>query len=92
MGYGMWRFPKVRGYFFRGPHNKDYRKFGSIWGSPNFCETTIFIRVHYHSAWRSLPLHLMVLLELVGNFTLLAGVGSMQQQNCSSSPDVEDFG
>ena len=30
----IWGFPKVRGTFFGGPHNKDYSILGSILGSP----------------------------------------------------------
>ena len=31
----IWGFPKIRGYHFGGPHNKDYNILGSILGSPN---------------------------------------------------------
>ena len=30
----IWGFPKIRGYFFGGPHNKCYSILGSILGSP----------------------------------------------------------
>ena len=29
-----WGFPKIKGYHFRGPHNKDYSILGSIFGFP----------------------------------------------------------
>ena len=32
----MWGFPKIRGTFFGGPHNKDYNILGSILGSTYF--------------------------------------------------------
>ena len=32
----MWGFPKIRGTFFGGSHNKDYSILGSILGSPYF--------------------------------------------------------
>ena len=31
---GTWGFPKIRGTFSVGPHNKDYSILGSISGSP----------------------------------------------------------
>ena len=33
-------FPKIKGTFLGGPHNKDYSIFGSVLGSPLFGETT----------------------------------------------------
>ena len=32
----IWEFPKIRGYHFGGPHNKDYSILGPILGSPYF--------------------------------------------------------
>ena len=32
----IWGFPKIRGYLFGGPHNKDHSTLGSILGSPCF--------------------------------------------------------
>ena len=32
--HGMWGFPKIRGYLFGDPHNKDYTILRSILGSP----------------------------------------------------------
>ena len=32
----MGGFPKIRGYPFKGPYNKDYNVLGSILGSPYF--------------------------------------------------------
>ena len=34
--YTIWGFPKIRGYLFGGPNNKDYSILGSILGSPYF--------------------------------------------------------
>ena len=34
----MWGFPKIRGYLFDGPHNKDYSILGSTLGFPLFWE------------------------------------------------------
>ena len=31
-----WEFPKIRGTFLGGPHNKDYNILGSILGPPYF--------------------------------------------------------
>ena len=31
-----WGFPKIRGYLFGGPYNKDYSILGSILGYPSF--------------------------------------------------------
>ena len=33
----VWGFPKIRGTFLGGPHNKDYSIWGSILGSPYLC-------------------------------------------------------
>ena len=32
--WDIWGFPKIRGTFFGGPHNKDYTILGSILGFP----------------------------------------------------------
>ena len=32
----IWGLPKIRGYLFRGPINRDNSIIGSILGSPNF--------------------------------------------------------
>ena len=34
--HSKWGFPRIRGTFFGGPHNKEYSIWGSILGSPYF--------------------------------------------------------
>ena len=38
----IWWFPKIKGTFFGGPHNKEYNILGSILGVPLFWETAIY--------------------------------------------------
>ena len=45
-------FPKIRGTFFGGPHNKDYSILGSLLGSPYFGKLPyISERSHRHSLY-----------------------------------------
>ena len=43
----IWGFPKIRGTFFGGPHNKEYSRLGSLLGFPYFGKDPYTHLTHY---------------------------------------------